>query len=114
MLWLLTTPMSVGTVSNMKALPLMNRRVPLTPTAFAELVIWELPEPIAGSLHRYEYRLALVVEGACVVRYDNESGKGDHVHVGGTERAYPFSGCDRLIADFEFDARRWLDEHRGS
>lgn len=50
----------------------MNRRVPPSPTAFAELVIRELSEPVAGSFHRYEYR----VEGVCVVRYGNESGKG--------------------------------------
>jgi hypothetical protein len=32
--------------------------------------------------HELWYRLALVVGGKCVLRYDNEAGKGDHRHVG--------------------------------
>jgi hypothetical protein len=43
---------------------------------------------------------ALVVDGVCVLRYDNEAGKGDHRHVGRREQAYDFTGPDRLLADF--------------
>lgn len=98
----------------MKARSLIDRRVILTPTVFAELVLWEVPTPIAGSSHGYKYRLALVAGGACVLRYDNEAGKGDHIHLGAEERPYRFQGIDRLLADFETDARRWLDEHGNS
>lgn len=52
-----------------------------------ELVIWRVPDPVRGSAHGLEYRLALVVDGVCVLRYDNEAGKGDHKHVG--EREMP-------------------------
>ena len=29
-------------------------------------------------MHGFKYRLAFVVNGVCVLRYDNEAGKGDH------------------------------------
>ena len=29
-----------------------------------------------------KYSLAYVVEGECVLRYDNEAGKGDHIRLG--------------------------------
>lgn len=98
----------------MKARSLVDRRVVLAANAFAELVLWELPTPVSGSAHCYKYRLALVVGGLCVLRYDNEAGKGDHIHADGSEHPYRFDGVDRLIADFMADVRRWLDEHRNS
>ncbi|UTV80148.1 DUF6516 family protein [Acidithiobacillus sp. YTS05] len=67
----------------MDALRLVKRRVVLSENAFAEIVIWQLPEPMPGSAHAFQYRLAHVVGGHCVLRYDNEAGKGDHRHVGG-------------------------------
>jgi hypothetical protein len=54
-------------------------------SAFAELVLWEVPKPVASSAHAFKYRLAYVVDGECVVRYDNEVGKGDHRHFSGKE-----------------------------
>lgn len=107
----LTTPFGVGILSNMKARSLVNRRIVLTPNAFAEMLLWEVPVPVRGSSHSYKYGLALVVGGVCVLRYDNEAGKGDHRHVGEEERTYHFQGVERLIADFEEDVRRWLDEN---
>jgi hypothetical protein len=52
-----------------------------------------------------------VVRGVCVLRYDNEAGKGDHVHRGERERPYRFTDTDRLVADFFADIRKWLDEN---
>ena len=60
----------------MPAVELVNTRVVYSEDAFAELVLWALPKALAGSAHRYKYRLAYVVRGVCVVRYDNEAGKG--------------------------------------
>lgn len=96
----------------MKARLLFDRRIALSDTAFAELVLWSLPLPARGSGHRYKYRLALVVIGDCVLRYDDEAGKGDHVHRDGREQPYIFSGPDQLVADFFADVRRWLNENR--
>jgi hypothetical protein len=95
----------------MKARELFNRRVPVAEQAFAELVLWEVPEPLAGSMHRYKYRLAFVAAGKCVLRYDNESGKGDHKHVRGREVKYRFVSVDKLVADFFEDVKRWQDEN---
>jgi len=68
--------------------------------AFAEVVIWALPRALAGSSHSFKYRLAYVVNGDCVLRYDNEAGKGDHRHRGGREALYKFTDPDRLMTDF--------------
>lgn len=67
---------------------------------FAELVIWEVPEPVPGSTHSYKYRLAYVVSGVCRVRYDNERGKGDHRHLDDVESPYAFRSLEGLLADF--------------
>ena len=110
----LTTAVGVGILSNMKAFELLRRRIAYAEDAFAELILWRLPEPLTGSTHRYKYRLAYVVEGVCVLRYDNESGQGDHRHYGASERTYPFSTPERLIADFQHDIARWNDENRNA
>jgi len=98
----------------MQAVELLRRRIVYAEDAFAELILRQLSEPLAGSSHRYKYRLAYVVETVCVLRYDNESGKGDHRHYGATERRYSFSTPDRLIADFQHDIARWNDENRNA
>lgn len=95
----------------MKAEQLFKRRVAMSPISFVELVAWELAEPVPGSLHHYKYRLAFVHDGVCQIRYDNESGKGDHKHIGADEYEYVFSNIDQLTADFLEDVTRWQDEH---
>ena len=50
----------------MKAQPLIRRRVVLAPDAFAEIVVWRVPEPVTPSSHALKYRLAYVVGGECV------------------------------------------------
>lgn len=95
----------------MKAVELVRTRIVYSEFAFAELVLWRLAKPLAGSLHEYKYRLAYVVRGVCVLRYDNEVGKGDHLHFGGREGAYAFTTPDRLIADFQRDIARWNHEN---
>lgn len=101
-------------MSNMKAVALVRTRVVYSESTFAELVLWQLPRALAGSGHRYKYRLAYVVNGLCVIRYDNEAGKGDHRHYGGREISYRFIDPDRLIADFQRDIARWNHENRDS
>lgn len=96
----------------MRALELVRARVAYADDAFTELVLWKLAKPLAGSAHVYKYRLAYVVNGVCVLRYDNEAGKGDHRHVGATQRPYAFSTPEQLIADFQRDIARWNRENR--
>lgn len=95
----------------MRAVALLRRRVVLAADAFAEITVWRLPQPLAPCRHRFKYRLAYVVAGRCVLRYDNESGKGDHRHVGKKESPYPFTTPERLLADFQSDIERWNREH---
>jgi hypothetical protein len=64
----------------MKASPILKRRQWISDTAFLDLVVWHVPTPVRGSQHGFKYRLALVSEGVCILRYDNEAGKGDHRH----------------------------------
>lgn len=107
----LTTPLLLDILPGMKARLLFNRRAPITEQAFAELVLWEIRKSLPGCTHSYKYRLAFVVAGVCVLRYDNEAGKGDHRHSGKVEAGYNFVSADRLVADFFEDVRRWQDEH---
>jgi hypothetical protein len=86
---------------------LLDERHVLSESAFAELVVWRVPAPVRGSAHRCRYRLALVVKGECVLRYDNEAGKGDHRHSGKTEGRYDFTTQERLLADFWADVDKW-------
>jgi hypothetical protein len=43
----------------------------------------------------------------CVLRYDNEAGKGDHKHLGGEEASYAFTTPAQLLADFWNDVDHW-------
>jgi len=96
----------------MKAVQLVSTRIVYSEWAFAELVLWRLPKPLAGSRHGYKYRLAYVVRGVCVLRYDNEAGKGDHRHVGDAQSPYAFATPEQLLADFQQDIVRWNHENR--
>lgn len=98
----------------MKAVALLRTRIAFSETAFAQLAIWKVPKPIAGSTHSFKYRLAYVVGGVCVVRYDNEAGEGDHRHFGAKENAYIFQTPEKLLADFQRDMMRWNRENRHS
>jgi len=73
-----------------------------------------IPYSLDGSAHSYKYRLAFVVDGVCALRYDNESGKGDHRHTLDGEARYRFVSLDRLFADFDRDIRRFLHEDRNT
>jgi hypothetical protein len=42
-----------------------------------------------------------------MLRYDNETGKGDHRHVRGVEEPHVFSDADTLLADFWRDVEEW-------
>ena len=87
-------------MSNMPAELLLDERHVLAESAFAELVVWRVPTPVRGSKHEFRYRLALVLDGECVLRYDNEAGKGDHRHVGEKEYEYRFKNAEQLLGDF--------------
>ena len=93
-------------MSNMNAELLMRERRVLE-AGFIEVIVWRLPEPLSGSTHSLKYRLAYVVASECVLRYDNEAGKGDHKHVGTKEMPYVFVSVDQLLDDFLADVAAW-------
>lgn len=92
----------------MKAAPVINERHVIDRRSFAEIVIWRVPKPVRGSAHPFKYRLAFVVDGVCVLRFDNEAGKGGHRHIGDREELYDFTTPEALLADFW----RAIDEWR--
>lgn len=106
----MTTRPVVGMIHNVKAELLLRERIPLTQDAFAEVVIWRLSKPAPGSAHSYKYRLAFIVDDECVLRYDNEAGKGDHRHTRTRVFDYAFESPEKLVQDFLRDARRFLCE----
>ena len=91
----------------MRSRLLLRERTVLGEDRFAEMVIWELPGPVRASHHSFKYRLAFVVDEVCVLRFDNESGKGDHKHVGEGQVPYVFTNLEQLVADFWNAIAEW-------
>lgn len=83
-----------------RATLVIDRKMTLEDGTILQAVVWELPIPLRGSLHRYKYRLYCGLQGRCLVRFDNEQGKGDHKHVMGLESPYAFRGIPTLLDDF--------------
>lgn len=83
-------------------------RTVISETAFYEVVLWHLPAPVLGSTHPFKYRLALVVNGVCILRYDNERGKGDHRHICGLEEPIAFVSLEALYDAYLADMERIL------
>ena len=78
--------------------------------AIRDMVLWRLPQASRERPHGFRYRLYYgSADGRCMVRYDNETGKGDHRHVGGREEPYHFRNVEALVADFLRD----IDQARG-
>jgi hypothetical protein len=74
-----------------------------------ERVVWQLPGPTPEFPHGLKYRLYCGHSGRCLVRYDNERGKGDHKHIGAVEAPYRFVSLTQLLADFATDVARALE-----
>jgi hypothetical protein len=96
----------------MNAELLVDERVKVGETAFAAIRLWRVPTPVQGSAHPYKYRVAFIVEGKCVLRYDNEAGKGDHKHLGESQTGYLFTSPGQLLADFWKDIETWQSLNR--
>jgi|ERR1700677_314938 hypothetical protein len=95
-------------IANMKAVLLLRSKEVLADGSILEMVLWRLPQPVAGSRHLYKYRLYYGRGGVRIVGYDNERPKGDHRHLDGKESPYLFTSVDQLVSDFlaEVRARR--------
>ena len=89
------------------ALLLLEERRDIAEDRFVELVVWQVPQPVRDSKHWFKYRRVFVINGLCVLRYDNEAGKGDHRHVSAVESPYTFTTPEQLYADFMADVTNW-------
>ena len=75
--------------------------------AIREMVLWRSPRPNPERPHGFKFWLHYEsADGRSVVRYDNETGKGDHRHVGGREERYHFRGVEVRVEDFLADIDR--------
>jgi len=74
--------------------------------AIREMIIWKLPSTDTERPHGLKYRLFYGYPGNCLVRYDNEKGKGDHRHYGELEESYQFETVEKLVQDFALDVER--------
>jgi hypothetical protein len=79
--------------------------------AIREMVIWRLPESDSERPHGLKYRLYYGYSGKCLVRYDNERGKGDHRHEGDKEAPYVFISVEQLLHDFKSDIEHLRGNH---
>ena len=94
----------------MKAALLFKEKNTLADGSILEVVIWKLPQKTADRPHGLKYRLYYGdKEGNCLVRYDNESGKGDHKHIDNKELSYRFIDPMTLLADFYHDVQLYLE-----
>jgi hypothetical protein len=90
----------------MKARLIQKSKEEFTGGVIVETVIWELIGTPSNHMHNLKYRLYCGKSGECIVRYDNETGKGDHRHYGVTEEPYSFTSFEKLIEDFLVDVER--------
>ncbi len=67
----------------MEAERLFYSREALADGSVLELRLWRVPQPVPPSIHRFKYALFYGRPGARLVLFDNERGKGDHMHIRG-------------------------------
>ena len=90
----------------MKARLLQKSKEEFAGGVIVETAVWELAEATPNRPHRLKYRLYCGRKGECIVRYDNETGKGDHRHYGTHEETYYYTAFARLVEDFLADVER--------
>lgn len=82
---------------------LQNRRLDLEDGFIIQIKIWRLPYVTAERPHGVKYSLFYGREGERIIAYDNETGKGDHRHLGDREEPYIFVTMTKMIDDFWAD-----------
>ena len=79
--------------------------------AIRGMIIWQVPKTDPERPHGLKYRLFYGYSGNCLVRYDNEKGKGDHCHYGSREESYSWVSVEQLIENFRADIKNLRDGH---
>jgi hypothetical protein len=88
---------------------IQNRKSVLKSGAIIQIRIWRLTQPTDERPHGLKYSLFYGRPGDRIIGYDNETGKGDHRHYRDREEPYAFVSIERLVADFEADVRREIE-----
>jgi len=92
---------------HMKAKLIYREKFIYADGAIREMALWQLPGKAAEKPYGLKYRLYYgLADGTSIVRYDNETGKGDHRHREGLEEAYKFTDVETLVADFLEDIEK--------
>ena len=107
MIYSLTANYAIWYKSHMVARLIHREKHILPDGSDVEMVIWKLPRKTPERPHGIKYRLYCgLQDGRCLVRYDNESGKGDHRHYKNREVPYRFIDVETLIRDFLSDVAK--------
>jgi hypothetical protein len=95
-----------------KAMLILDSKIVLDDGRVLQRKVWQLPQVEPGRPHGLKYRLYCGRDGQTIVRYDNESGKGDHRHVGPQEieSRFTFKSLAQLLKDFALDVERLSGE----
>lgn len=95
-----------------KATLILDTKTVLQDGRILQRRIWQLPQVEPDRPHGFKYRLYCGQNGQTIVRYDNETGKGDHRHVGSQEleTTYVFASLAQLLKDFAQDVERFSGE----
>lgn len=91
----------------MSAKLIYKDKIIISDEIICEMIIWQLPVNTKERPHGLKYRLHCGYRnGKCLVRYDNEHGKGDHRHYADVEEIYKFESVEKLLSDFIEDVKK--------
>ncbi|GHT93212.1 hypothetical protein AGMMS49545_12070 [Betaproteobacteria bacterium] len=93
----------------MKATLILKDRGQISATLFYETTVWRVPNPVEPASHLFKYSLVLIENGVRVIGFDNERGKGDHLHKDGVESQYQFVSIEKLVDDFFAEVETWKE-----
>ena len=96
----------------MRARLILDTKTVLADGRIIQRKIWMLPQTTEGRPHALKYRFYCGKSGKTIVRYDNETGKGDHRHAGSeeVESVYVFVSLVQLLIDFDTDIEKLSGE----
>ncbi len=77
-----------------------------------EMKIWKVPVS-QNRPYGYKYSLVYIVKGKRIIRYDNETGRGDHRHYEDTVEDYRFESAIKLVNDFKEDILNYRKKVKG-
>jgi hypothetical protein len=94
-----------------KAILILNTRIDYPNGVIVVQRIHQLTVTSEHAPHGYIYQLHCGTRtGATLIRFDNETGKGDHIHEGNAQRPYIFSTLTQLLNDFAAAIRPHLGD----